>query len=241
MAYEGAKVLVVVPARGGSKGIPAKNLREVGGISLVGRAAQVAAGLEFVDAAVISTDDPEIRQEAVRHGLSGPFLRPKELASDTARSADMWKHAWLASEAHFDTTFDVSLLLEPTSPLRRAEDIERVMRALMDSGAPAAVTVSRTPAHFTPHKTLTMDSDSERLGFYLGQGDRYSLRQAIPAYFHRNGLCYAATRPHLVDRGHVLNDETVGVVVDREVVNIDEPFELEYAEWLLARQDSSPA
>jgi CMP-N-acetylneuraminic acid synthetase len=184
---------------------------------------------------VLSTDDEEIAEEGRRHRLEVPFLRPADLSTDSATSAAMWRHAWVAAEAHFGCRFDLSVLLEPTSPLRRAEDVERTIRTLTASGAGCAVTVSPTPAHFTPHKTLTVD-ESGLVGFYLSDGQRHSNRQGIPRYFHRNGLCYAVTRSHLVDEGLILAGNSVAVVVDRPVVNIDEPFELELAEWLLSRQ-----
>jgi CMP-N,N'-diacetyllegionaminic acid synthase len=231
----GLTVLAVVPARGGSKSIPRKNLKTVGGISLVGRAAQVAAALPMIDAALISTDDAEIVAEALQHGLDAPFLRPPELSGDAATSVDMWRHAWIAAEAHYGKRFDLSVLLEPTSPLRRPEDVERTLRALLDAGAPAAATVSPTPAHYTPHKTLKINEKGE-IEFYLEGGAKHSLRQGIPAYYHRNGLCYAVTRDHLVDEGCIIDRNAIAVVVDRHVVNIDEMFELELAEWLLERE-----
>ena len=232
---DGHTVLAVVPARGGSKSIPRKNLKKVGGVSLVGRAAQVARALPFLDAALISTDDAEIMAEAKAHGLDAPFLRPPELSGDTATSVDMWRHAWLAAEKHYGKRFDLSVLLEPTSPLRRPQDVERTLRALLDAGTPAAATVSLTPAHYTPHKTLKLNDKGE-IEFYLEGGARHSLRQGIPAYYHRNGLCYAVMRAHLVDQGLIIDRNAVAVVVDRPVVNIDEMFELELAEWLLARE-----
>lgn len=232
---DGRTVLAVVPARGGSKSIPRKNLKMVGGVSLVARASQVAAALPFIDAALISTDDPEIAAEAKAHGLDAPFMRPPELSGDTATSVDMWRHAWLAAEAHYGKRFDLSVLLEPTSPLRRPEDVECTLRALIDAGAPAAATVSPTPAHYTPHKTLKINDKGE-IDFYLEGGANHSLRQGIPAYYHRNGLCYAVTRDHLVNEGCIIDRGTVAVVVDRHVVNIDDMFELELAEWLLERE-----
>ncbi|MBM3507420.1 MAG: acylneuraminate cytidylyltransferase family protein [Alphaproteobacteria bacterium] len=235
MAYAGQSVLAVVPARGGSKSIPRKNLQVVGGVSLVGRAAALAASIDWIDEAVISTDDDEILAEAVTHGLDAPFMRPPELSGDTATSVDMWHHAWLASEAHYKTTFAISVLLEPTSPLRTADDIERTVAALTQGGHAAAATVSPTPAHFTPHKTLTVDAN-ERIGFYVQGGHRFALRQSIPRYFHRNGLCYAARRKTLVEGGTILENDCVAVVVDRPVVNIDDVFELELAEYLLRRE-----
>ena len=235
MAFRGLSVLAVVPARGGSKSIPRKNLQPVGGISLVGRAGRLASSLACIDAAVISTDDDEIRAEAVKHGLDAPFVRPAEFASDTAKSVDMWRHAWLACEAHYGRRFDVSVLLEPTSPLRRDDDVLRTLAALEDGNRAAAATVSPTPAHFTPHKTLTVD-EAGRIGFYLKDGQKFALRQAIPKYFHRNGLCYAVRRTTLVDHGTILEEDCAAVVVERPLVNIDEPFELELAGFLLARE-----
>ncbi len=232
---EGRSVLAVVPARGGSKSIPRKNLKEIGGISLVGRAAAAARALPWIDAALISTDDHEIRDEAVRHGLDAPFMRPDELSGDTAGSIDMWRHAWLAAEEHYGRTFDISVLLEPTSPMRRPEDVERTVKTLLQTNSPAAATVSRTPAHYTPHKTLTVDEHGT-IGFYLSDGARHSLRQGIPAYYHRNGLCYAVTRSHLVEHGRIIDRDAQAVVIDRHVVNIDDPFELELTEWLLNRE-----
>ena len=99
MAYAGLSVLAVVPARGGSKSIPRKNLQKVGGVSLVGRAAHVARSLDWIDAAVISTDDDEITAEAVLRGLDAPFVRPADLSGDKATSVNMWRHAWLANTA----------------------------------------------------------------------------------------------------------------------------------------------
>jgi CMP-N,N'-diacetyllegionaminic acid synthase len=234
MAYAGLTVLAVVPARGGSKSIPRKNLQEVGGISLVGRAGRIARSLDWVDAAVISTDDDEIRAEAVRHGLDAPFVRPADLSGDKATSVDMWRHAWLACERHYGRRFDVSVLLEPTSPLRTADDLTRTVQTLVDGNHAAAATVSPTPAHYTPHKTLTVTDG--RIGFYLEGGQRFALRQSIPRYFHRNGLCYAVRRKTLVDDGHILEDDAAAVIVERHVVNIDDAFELDLAEFLLRRE-----
>jgi CMP-N-acetylneuraminic acid synthetase len=156
MAYENFKILAVIPARGGSKGIPRKNLCRIAGVSLVGHAAKVAQSLEWIDRTVLSTDDEEIAREGRNYGLEVPFMRPAELASDTTRSHDVWKHVWLTSEEHFKEHYDISVLLEPTSPLRRPKDITLTVVALMESNCDAAATVSRAPAHFTPHKCLTL-------------------------------------------------------------------------------------
>ncbi len=234
MALRGLTVLAVVPARGGSKSIPHKNLAHVGGISLVGRAGDLAAGLDWVDRAIISTDDEEIAAEAVKYGLDAPFMRPEELAGDKSTSNDMWRHAWLAAEDYYGIRFDVSILLEPTSPLRRAEDVKLTVQTLVDSGHKAAATLSPTQTHFAPQKTLQLD-DRGNLKPYLPVG-RTALRQDIPDYYHCNGICYALRRATLVDEGHVMEEDCIAVVINRPLVNIDDPFELELAEWMLERE-----
>lgn len=230
-------VLAVVPARGGSKGVPRKNMQSVGGVSLVGRAAHLAVSLDWIDHTIISTDDAEIRAEAVCHGAAAPFVRPADLSGDEARSEDVWRHAWLAAEEHYEKRFDISLLLEPTSPLRTETDLSATVAALTEGGHASAATVCRSAAHFTPHKALTLN-DAGCLGFHMHNGAAFSRRQTIPgAVYHRNGLCYGATREAVVDRGEIVGDDCAAVIIDRPIVNIDDPFELELAEWLLARQE----
>jgi CMP-N,N'-diacetyllegionaminic acid synthase len=204
----------------------------------VARAAGVARSLDWLDAAVISTDDPEMAEEGRRYGLDVPFMRPAELAGDKSLGIDVWRHAWLASEEHYGKRFDISVKLEPTSPLRRPEDVERTVRKLIDGGHPAAATVSPTPAHYSPHKTLTV-SDDGIIGFYLADGAAFSLRQGIPQYYHRNGICYAAVRAHVVDRRMIIDQDAAAVIIERPVVNIDEALELELAAWLLEREKSA--
>jgi CMP-N,N'-diacetyllegionaminic acid synthase len=230
-------ILAVIPARGGSKGIPGKNMKRLGGLTLVGRATQLAVSLPWIAHVSVSTDDTDIAAEVLRQGGDVPFMRPDALASDTASSDDMWRHAWQASEDHYARQFEVSLLLEPTSPLRVAADLVATVDAVLDGGHRGAVTVSPTPAHFSPHKTLTVDADS-RIGFLHDQGPRFARRQEVPALFHRNGLCYALRRDSFLGGAPLLDSDCAAIVVDREVVNIDDPFELELADWLLQRQQA---
>lgn len=204
-------------------------------MSLIARAAKVASALPWLDAAIISTDDSEMGAEGRLHGLEFLAMRPDSLAGDKALGVDVWKHSWLACEEYYGRKFDLSVKLEPSSPLRRPEDVERTVRALIKNKAMAAATISPTPAHYSPHKTLTIN-ESGTIGFYLEEGAEYSLRQSIPQYYHRNGICYAATREQVVTRRMIIEKETVAVVIDRPVVNIDEIFDLELAAHLLEKE-----
>lgn len=235
MSFGDALVLAVIPARGGSVGIPRKNLTRIGGGSLVGLAASLAVSIDWIDAVVVSTDDEEIRKEAVRHGATAPFRRPDALSGAKTSSIDTWRHAWIESETAYNKQFSISLLLEPTSPMRRAEDLERTVELLLQTGAAAAATVSRTPAHFTPQKTLTIDA-SGTINFFFPDGHQYALRQRIPAYYHRNGICYAVRRDTLLTDGTIIENDCRPVIIDRPVVNIDEVIDLKFAAFLMREE-----
>jgi CMP-N-acetylneuraminic acid synthetase len=187
--------------------------------------------VKSIDAAILSTDDAEIAAEAERYGLEVPFLRPMELSGDEARSVDVWRHAWLQAEKIHGRTYHISVLLEPTSPLRRADDIERTIQVLLANSVDCCFTVSPTPAHYTPQKTLKIRSDG-LVDFFLPASQAQTIRQHIPEYYHRNGVCYAVRRQHLVDRGQIVTPGSFPLVINRPLVNIDEPFELDLANWL---------
>lgn len=235
MAFRGLSALAVVPARAGSKGVPRKNLQRVGGQSLIARAAAVVQALPWLDAALISTDDPDMAEEGRRHGLEAPFLRPHVLSGDAAGAAETWRHAWLEAERLHGRVYDLSVWLQPTSPMREADEVTRTVAAMLDGEHAAAATVSRVPGHHTPEKTFTIDPKGV-MQFYLPEGARHTSRQSIPPYYTRNGHCYATRRATLVDRLHIVEEDCRAVLIDRFIVNIDEPIELELAEWAIARE-----
>ena len=227
-------MLAVVPARAGSQGIPRKNLCKVGGLSLIAHVARTTRALAWIDRAVLSTDDAEMAEEGRRHDLEVPFMRPAELATDTAGPNAMWRHAWTESEKHFGCEFAVSLLLQPTTPLRRPEEVERTVATLIEGGHAAAATVCAVPGDFLPQRILELGGDG-RLSFYLPEGAEVTRRQdAIPLYY-RDGTCYARTRRSMIEDARDVEEDCAAVVIDRFVVNIDEPFELELAEFVHSR------
>ncbi|HMK46241.1 MAG TPA: acylneuraminate cytidylyltransferase family protein [Methanocella sp.] len=230
----GKTVLAVVPARSGSKGIPNKNMRKVAGISLIGHAGQTLSQLEFIDAKVISTDSPEYAAEGKKYGLDAPFLRPPDLSSDQSGAVETMQHALVESEERYGKRFDVALIIEPTSPLRRPEDVEAAARLLIESGADSVVAVSPLNSKSHPRKLLTVKDD--KLGFYLEGGNEIKGRQQLHGgLYWRNGVCYALTRECLMEKGAIITDNTLPYIINREIVNVDEPLELEWAEFLMQR------
>jgi len=215
-------------------GIPRKNLCKVGGLSLIAHAARTARALEWIDRAVLSTDDPEMAEEGRLHGLEVPFMRPDELATSTASAPAMWRHAWLESEKAFGCTFDVSVLLQPTTPLRRPQEVERTVATLVDGGHGAAATVCPVPGDFLPERILRLGGDG-RLSFYLPEGAAVGRRQDAKPLYYRDGTCYARTRQSMIEDAHDVMEDCVAVLIEHFVVNIDDAFELELAEFVYGR------
>ena len=232
MSFKNKNILAVIPARGGSKGIIRKNLRNIHGNSLIAHAANCVKQLNWIDEIVLSSDDAEICTHARNENIDVPFTRPKELSTDHAKSIDMWKHAWLYCEDYYNKRFDISVLLEPTSPMRTPEDITNAVSLLIDKNAFTVASVSKTPGHYTPHKTLQV-SDNGFINPYLEGGIQYSIRQQIPDYYHRNGICYATTRESLIDQHNLMEKQCIPLIIERPVVNIDEEIDLKLAEVLL--------
>ena len=233
MAYKGNTVLAVIPARGGSKRIPHKNLQKIRGVSLVGHAARIAKSLSWIDKIILSTDDERIAEEGQIYGVDVPFMRPSELATDTSTSKAMWKHAWLSAEKKYNMRFNISVLLEPTSPLRIPEDIESTVKTLITNSCSAAVTVSKIPADNTPPKTLLI-REKGYLGFYLKDGFEYC-SQNISDYYCLNGICYAVKRKTLLEKGCIIEENCLPIIIGRDIVNIDEFIDLEFANYLFSK------
>lgn len=142
---DGKRVLVIVPARKGSKGLPLKNIRPLAGKPLLAWPIAAAKASAHVDRVIISTDDQGFADIAVQHGADAPFLRPVELASDTAPSLSFILHALDTLEAEGDA-YDIVVLLEPTSPLTEASDVDAALNQMIKAGADAIVGVSRLEA-----------------------------------------------------------------------------------------------
>lgn len=215
--------------------MPRKNLADLGGRSLLAHAADVISALSWLDAAILSTDDEEIAEEGRRTGLDVPFLRPAELATHDARIAGTWAHAWKYLEERDGCRYDAAVLLEPSCALRAPDDVTRTIHALLQGDHAAAATFSRTPSRWNAYKAVRLIED-DVLEPVFGSDGLEPIRQRTPEHYHRNGACYAVRRHTVVELGQVFEHDCVGVLVDREVVNIDEPADLEYVRWLHGRR-----
>jgi len=228
--------LALIPARGGSKGLPGKNLAIVGGLTLLSRAVRCAQDAALFDEIVVSTDDPAIAEEGIKAGAAAPFLRPTDLASDDSPVLAAIKHALDELESRGSQRFDLVALLEPTSPLRTPEIVRAVVNAAEQPGADAALTVSPVPARYHPLKQL-VPGPSGHVQHYLSAGATVVNRQELSDTYIRNGMCYAVRRRAL-DAGYgLLGSAAVFIVVAEPVVNIDDARDLELARKLVDRMN----
>ena len=226
----------VIPARGGSKGLPGKNLRKLGALSLIGQAIASAREAALLARFIVSTDSPEIAEEARRHGAEVPFLRPAEFATDQAGMLPVLQHAvrWLESSAGVRP--DLIVTLQPTSPFRTGAEIDQTIRKVIEAGSDSAQTLSEASYH--PYFMKTLDGD--RTVALFPEGHRYVRRQDAPAVYQPSGAVYVTRYATLMERGHILGEDNRGVVQGFEAsVNIDTEWDFLLAELLL-REGRAP-
>lgn len=228
------KVLAVVPARGGSKGIQLKNLRTIGGHSLVARAGMNAAQVPAIDRAVVSTDHEEIAAAAEAAGLAAPFRRPDALSGDRIADWDVLHHALLTMEELDGVTYDIILMLQPTSPGRTRAHVKATLELLVDQKFDAVWTVSETDSKGHPLKQLLVEDD-HRMDYHDPEGSKIIARQQLKPVYHRNGIAYAMTRDCIVEQKTIKGARTGAFVIEDIVPNIDTELDIEWAEFLFQR------
>ena len=192
------KPFFLIPARGGSKGIPRKNLAPLRGRPLLAYTCDAAGWSQRLTRVVLSTDSEEIAAVGRAHGVEVPFLRPSEISQDDTPSIQVALHAVQWLEAHESWRVDALVVLQPTSPLRTAQHIDDVVGLLCEEGVETVVSVVEVPHRFNPYSVMTVRDG--RLEHYIADPlpfDRYR-RQALPMFFARNGPAVLATRAHVL-------------------------------------------
>ncbi len=234
-------MLAVVPARGGSKGIPRKNIRLLAGKPVLGYAVEAGLAAHLVDRVVCSTDDPEIAEVARSCGAEVPFLRPSELAQDDTEDWPVFVHALRWLEEHEGWIPDVVVNLRPTSPLRRVEHVDRAIELLIETGADSVKSVSLARQH--PHKMwLLAEASSGPMrpfldtAFRLERGPDVPRAELEPVYW-QNGIVDVTRRSVILEQGVMIGANVAGLVTDpSDAVDLDTPLDLALAELLLAQR-----
>lgn len=230
-------ILGIIPARGESKGIPHKNIVPLAGRPLLAYTAQAALQSRRLTRVILSTDDPLIADIGKRLGLPVPCLRPAEISRDDTPMLDVVRHALDYLKGADAIEPDIIVLLQPTSPLRTSEHIDRAVDLLLATGADTVVSVVAVPHQFNPVSIMRIEG--ERLAPFL-EGPMLLRRQDKPMVFARNGPAVLATRCTVIEMGKLYGEDTRPVIMSQaESVDIDSQEDLAFAEFLLERKNQA--
>ena len=223
---EDKRVLGVILARGGSKGLPRKNVLDLAGKPLIAWTIEAGLASTYIDRLILSSDDEEIMRVAKAHGCDVPFQRPDNLAEDDTSSMDTLLHALRQVSG-----YEYVVLLQPTSPLRTADDIDACIEKMHESGAPACVSVTKTDK---PPQWMYTLQDDDRLAPVLPEKEQVTRRQDATPTYVLNGSIYLADTNWLVEHKSFMHDETAAYVMpsDRSV-DIDDEVDMRIAETIL--------
>jgi len=229
----GERLTAIIPARGGSKGIPRKNMFRIDGETIVERSIRLARASGWVDRILVTTDDPEIYDIARKHDAAPPSLRPPHLATDLATTIDAVNH--LIADAKIEEGY--VLLLQPTSPLRTAADLDSLCKEF--EAHPDAQAIVSVVRHDSPHPDKIIVLDGGYVRSYLGTNPSVP-RQSLPVVHAINGAFYIVPVRVLVEQRTFLPERTMPfeMPVERSV-NLDGPLDLLLMEALLKRAGPS--
>ena len=226
----GKAVLGLLAARGGSKGVPCKNLRKIGGKSLLAWSVEAGKQSHCIDRLILSTDDEEIVEAGRQLGCEVPFVRPANLATDEAKSIEVVRHALNS----LPEKFDYLVLLQPTSPLRTANDIDRCVELCYQKKAPACVSI--TESEKTPHWMYELLED-HRMRPVLPETEVLTRRQDFPQTYTLNGAVFVA-RADWISQNDFLGPDTIGYKMPRaRSIDIDTETDLLLADTILREMD----
>lgn len=225
------RVLAVIPARGGSKGISHKNIVDLGGKPLIAYTIEAALQCKYIDRLIVSTDDEQIAAVAKDCEAEVPFIRPEHLSGDQAKSIDALLHAVEYCEKE-DGPYDVVVLLQATSPFRDGEDITNALNKYIDHNERSVVSVHKVTDH--PLLIRSMDeSDAVSSILHINSTVR---RQEMLHYYVVNGAIYINKRSELSNETS-LNDNEIGCeIAENHGIDIDDASDLEYARWVIEKR-----
>ena len=224
--FNNKKILAVIPARGGSKGVPRKNIRLAGGKPLIAWIIDAAKQSRYIDRLIMSSDDEQIIQVAKQYGCEVPFVRPQELAQDDSTASDVVLHALKEVPG-----YDYVMLLQPTSPLTRTRDIDGCMEFCINANADSAVSVTQPDKN--PYWMFHMDQDN-RLTPVFGEKYLNRPRQKLPSVFIPTGAIYMAKINWFLKNRSFYSDLTLGFFIPQDFsLDIDAEKDLRIFDFLV--------
>lgn len=215
------KLLALIPARGGSKGVPGKNIRLLGGESLLWYSYEAARISGLFSEIVLSTEDESIAEVGKKIGMMVPFIRPADLANDSAKSIDVVNHALTCME-EMGYQYNAVVLLQPTSPFRRKNLIADAALLMQERGADSIVSVRKVPHQYNPHWVFEA-TDDYTLHIATGEQELISQRQNLPDAYYRDGQVYITKTEVLKERNAFIGSKLTYILNEYagSTINID--------------------
>lgn len=227
--YKNKRILSIIPARGGSKGIPHKNIMPILDKPLIAYSIEESQKSKYIDCTLVSTDDHEIKKVSLNYGASVPFLRPEELSSDSAKSIDVVLHGVEYFNIQGEK-FDYVVLLQPTSPLRKAKDIDEAIELLLKKEGKSLVSVCESEDNPVLMRTI----ENEKLVPIVKFGGSDLRRQLLPKVYTFNGALYINQVDMLFREKTFVNEETIPFIMDRyKSIDIDDILDAKLVEVIL--------
>nr|WP_317331743.1 acylneuraminate cytidylyltransferase family protein [uncultured Romboutsia sp.] len=225
-----SKVLAIIPARSGSKGIIDKNIINLNGKPLIAYSIDASLGSKYIDKVVVTTDCEEIANVAREYGAEVPFLRPHDLASDTAKTIDVVIHC-IEEMKKLGEEYDYMVLLQPTQPLRQSWHIDEAIELILEKSEEALVSISKVKDH--PILMRTIDKNGHAVN--LLEGSSTKRRQDFQDFYKVNGAIYINKINENLHNETSLNDNKLVYIMDKKYdVDIDEMLDLQIAEILIS-------
>jgi N-acylneuraminate cytidylyltransferase/CMP-N,N'-diacetyllegionaminic acid synthase len=223
-------ILAIITARGGSKGVPKKNIRLLAGKPLIVYTIEAAQKSKFLNRIIVSTDDQEIAKIAKKYKVEVPFIRPKNLARDTTPMLSVLRHAVKHLEDKEEYEADIIVRLQPTSPLRTAYDIDRAIDKLLKTNASIVETVCKVNHH--PFWMVKLKND--KLYPFIKTKKPCFYRQELPELYMLNGAVYVIKKQTLMKKKKIFSENTRAIIMEPErSIDIDNLFNFKIAEFLI--------
>lgn len=227
--YKGKKILAIIPARGGSKGVPRKNIKILAGKPLIAWTIEEAGKSQFIDNCIVSTEDEEVKTVAEEWGGNVPFMRPPELAKDDTPGVEPVFHA-----IKMMLGYDYVVLLQATSPLRTVEDIDGAIAYCLDNGSESCVSV--TEAEYSPYWMYRMNERKQLQPILKIEKEKSYQRQKLPKVYRLNGAVYVANIDFLTKAQGFIGKDSLGYVMpQKRSYDIDSGLDFKVVEGMMKK------
>lgn len=231
--HQDLRIVGIIPARSGSKGIPDKNIRNLAGKPLIAHTIESAINSKLISRLIVSTDAENIAEISRKYGAEAPFLRPIELAQDDIPTLPVLQHAIRFLEKKQGYKPDIIVSLQPTSPLRKTQHIDKAIKKLIETDADSIVSLCEV--EHSPYWMKRINGD--RVFDFVEGSEKYARRQDLPKVYRVNGAVYVTRYNVLMNQNRILGNDTRAIIMDKEdSIDIDDELDFKLAELILAQR-----